>query len=276
MTAPAWTERADPLAVRRVVAAAATGISPLLDHPGMDGVVVGVPSQAVIVRVATADGPRMLCLLTSAATGVPNGVRIAGVSSLRGHRSGDPVRIGGGRVRTGRLDITIVRRWSSAVPRITRIGGIAELAATADAAPCGVPPAALASLCQVLAHDGDPSAAIDALVGLGQGLTPGGDDVIAGLLTGLHATGRGDLARRFAGADRWTERTTMLSADLIRLAAVGHACVEILALLTALHSGAPLSAPIHRLLSIGHTSGADLATGLAIGLQVGAVRQEAR
>ena len=34
-------------------------------------------------------------------------------------------------------------------------------------------------------------------------------------------------------------------------------------------AGAPVTAAIDRLLSIGHTSGADLATGLAIGLTLG-------
>jgi len=108
--------------------------------------------------------------------------------------------------------------------------------------------------------------------------------VLAGLLTGLHAAGRPDVAGRIAGRalHRIDERTTLLSADLLRLAAAGQACLEVLALVRAIHrpptaNGAPgrrgagptVTAAINRLLSIGHTSGADLATGLAIGLMLG-------
>ncbi len=68
----------------------------------------------------------------------------------------------------------------------------------------------------------------------------------------------------------------MLSADLLALAVRGHACLEALEMLrSAMH---PNDGPqpdgrftdaVARLLSLGHTSGADLATGLAIGLTVG-------
>ena len=64
-------------------------------------------------------------------------------------------------------------------------------------------------------------------------------------------------------------QTTTLSADLLRLARDGHACLESLGLLAALHRpDIPVTGPIHRFLSIGHTSGADLATGLALGLRM--------
>ena len=39
--------------------------------------------------------------------------------------------------------------------------------------------------------------------------------------------------------------------------------------LRAVHTGRQVPAALHRLLSIGHTSGADLATGLAMGLGMG-------
>jgi hypothetical protein len=109
------------------------------------------------------------------------------------------------------------------------------------------------------------------MVGLGKGLTPGGDDVLAGLLVGLHAMGHLELARSISGRalDAVVDRTTLLSADLLRLAADGHACIEALALLRAVHTGHQVPTALDRLLSIGHTSGADLATGLAMGLEIG-------
>ena len=74
------------------------------------------------------------------------------------------------------------------------------------------------------------------------------------------------------------DRTTLLSADLLRLAAAGEACLEALAVLRpSIDSPAcpdrrrrcAADGAIDRLLSVGHTSGADLATGLAIGLMAG-------
>jgi hypothetical protein len=113
---------------------------------------------------------------------------------------------------------------------------------------------------------------------LGRGLTPGGDDVLAGTCVGLWAAGRSDLVDRLAaGLVEIDDRTAALSADLLRLARQGQACGEVLQVLNALHSrsGQParrpgLTAAIDRLLAVGHTSGADLATGLSLGLHAGA------
>ena len=132
----------------------------------------------------------------------------------------------------------------------------------------------------VRAADDRLGAAVRQLVGRGLGLTPGGDDVIAGALCGLHATGATGRARALATAalDDVTDRTTLLSADLLRLAADGDACLEILGVLRAARQPRDVLRPnqsalvvaIDRLLRVGHTSGADLATGLAIGLRAGA------
>ena len=104
--------------------------------------------------------------------------------------------------------------------------------------------------------------------------------MIAGALCGLHAAGATAVARRLAAAALAdvTERTALLSADLLRLAAAGDACLEVLGVLRAAHrprdvlqpSRSALTVGIDRLLRVGHTSGADLATGLASGLRVGA------
>ena len=165
--------------------------------------------------------------------------------------------------------------------------GVAAVAAAAGDRERGVPPEAISRLqialsrCAASDRDHELDGAVDGLIGLGRGLTPGGDDVLAGLLVGLRAAGRTDAAAGIAGRTlrRVTERTTLLSADLLRLAAAGEACLEVLALLRAIHrppsaqaapgvgvAGPPVTSAINRILSIGHTSGADLATGLALGL----------
>ena len=87
----------------------------------------------------------------------------------------------------------------------------------------------------------------------------------------MHATGETELALLVGdqALHGVLDRTTVLSADLLRLAAAGHACVEALDVLRAVHTGHQLPAALNRLLSIGHTSGADLATGLSLGLGMG-------
>ncbi len=145
------------------------------------------------------------------------------------------------------------------------------LAARVDAAERGLaarPVAALRSAMDVGAADRLQDA-VAGLVGLGLGLTPAGDDVLCGLLVGLHATGRAPTAAAISAAID-LRATSRLSADLLRLAGDGHACLEVLALLAAMHrAGAPgnTDRATDRLLAIGHTSGADLATGLLLGLR---------
>ena len=86
--------------------------------------------------------------------------------------------------------------------------------------------------------------AVRALVGLGSGSTPGGDDVVAGTLAGLHAIGRDVLVQQMwaAARDDLAARTTLVSADLLRLAARGHACAEAIGVLRAASLSGPTAA----------------------------------
>ena len=235
-----------------VPAAAASAVYPLIAGPPSIGVVLGSFSQALIVRVTTPDGPRVLSVLGPSAAGVPNGVRVPrdAVDFAR-HRPGDPARIGDRRVVTAGLQLQVVRTWNSRVHRITP--GLPWIEETAAKTERGVPIEAISNLDEALAADtGAIGPAVNALVG-------------------LRATGQQTLARTIAdhALDRIDERTTLLSADLLRLAAAGHACVEVLELLRAVHTGCRVPAALDRLLSVGHTSGADLATGLGMGLRCG-------
>ncbi len=111
-------------------------------------------------------------------------------------------------------------------------------------------------------------AAID-LLGLGTGSTPSGDDLVAGALVSMLrlrpelAPGLGVLADQVATAA--LTRTTPVSAALLRWAATGEAVPELLALVDALGRGQDPAAPTARLLRIGHSSGRDLAHGVALG-----------
>jgi hypothetical protein len=155
----------------------------------------------------------------------------------------------------GLVVVRSVREWS---PARVRSGQLAAgvLAALRRALPgpaaLGIDGALLADLVTT------PVAAVAGLLGRGPGLTPAGDDVLAGFLLGARAFGLGAPSVRAAVVALAPARTTALSATLLWHALRGE-CVDEVAAVVA----DPTEPAVGRLLRIGHTSGAALATGLA-------------
>ena len=126
----------------------------------------------------------------------------------------------------------------------------------------------------VTAHD-LPAAiqATDALVGLGEGLTPSGDDLLVGLTAALHATGHpmaGSLARH--AAFRAVDSTTDVARVALEHAARGEYAERLHDVLEAVARGdeASLHLRVERALSWGASSGADTLLGILIGLEAAA------
>ena len=109
---------------------------------------------------------------------------------------------------------------------------------------------------------GDLDGAVDALAGLGPGLTPAGDDALAGILLVL---GAHDRAAAVAAADR--AMTNDIARAFLAWAARGQSIEPVHRLLAAAGPGAAAAA-LADLLRFGHSSGADLAFGLRLGLGV--------
>jgi hypothetical protein len=107
--------------------------------------------------------------------------------------------------------------------------------------------------------DLDPSA----MVGSGQGLTPSGDDVLAGALVAAYAVDHPGLARlRSATRDALrVRRTTAVSRGLLTHALDGWSTPELADYVEALCAGDPERARA-RLLAVGHSSGASLVDGV--------------
>lgn len=103
----------------------------------------------------------------------------------------------------------------------------------------------------------------DELVGLGAGLTPSGDDVLAGALVAGSATGDPRLGGWRAGtvAALARRRTTAVSRALLHHALGGWATTELADFVTAACRGGS-DGSLDRLLAVGHTSGAALASGV--------------
>ncbi|MEK6753726.1 MAG: DUF2877 domain-containing protein [Chloroflexota bacterium] len=102
------------------------------------------------------------------------------------------------------------------------------------------------------------------LAGLGQGLTPAGDDFILGALLAAWIIHPPEIARVLAEkiAKTAAPLTTSLSAAWLRSAGKGEAGILWHKFFEALsHPISSLQSPISKILSIGHTSGADALAG---------------
>ncbi|NEB79610.1 DUF2877 domain-containing protein, partial [Streptomyces sp. SID14478] len=113
-----------------------------------------------------------------------------------------------------------------------------------------------------------------ALLGLGPGLTPAGDDFLAGLalvaaLPGSAPTGFVPVLRAVL-AD-FPARTTDLSLATLAEATEGRARGELIDVLRQLAHSRPsweLHAPVRKALAVGHTSGSDTLSGIVAGLHL--------
>ncbi len=113
--------------------------------------------------------------------------------------------------------------------------------------------------------------AATALLGLGPGLTPSGDDFLGGLLIALRLLNRGDLAARlWTGIEAAAARRSVdLSVAHLRAAAAGRGSAGLHAALNALVTGRAedLPAVLGRVGKIGHTSGWDALAGAVTALR---------
>ena len=128
---------------------------------------------------------------------------------------------------------------------------------------------------RVVCRDGRPGShlgtrlgegGVAGLLGRGAGLTPSGDDGLAGALLVAHALGT---AGSLAGAVRARlGATTAVSAALLDAAADGFAARDVVTLVDAAIAGdeVGVAAVLPEVLAIGHRSGRDLVTGVAVAL----------
>ena len=284
-----------------VPGAASTCLRRLLAGPPRPAQVLGAAPGAVYLQVqavayetppdayaspATCPEPDVVAVLASDAVRLPVALVVAGRTAdapLAAAVGADHARVGDGTVRMGELRggealrVTVGRWWSPTPPRTpkerTRAPDAADREAVralqtlldADPHHLGEPLASRVSRLRAAVATADAPAVRRAavrLLGLGPGLTPSGDDVLAGLLLGLAPSRvRSALADVAAAAG---ERTTALSATLLRQAAAGHAAPPVVAVADALAAGdaARVRQAVPALLAVGHSSGYDTACGL--------------
>lgn len=309
-------------------AASVTGRG-LLTGPSRAARVLGVHATCVYLGVGT----DVLAVETSDAVGLPCAVRLgvpSGSNPFDRVRRGAPSSVGRHGVTIGALTVQVTRWWAPRRPRsAVSPAGACWLATILAEHPPLLPdswwtrrPDVTPVAAVRVAPDAMPAhateVAVDAerwagLVGWGPGLTPAGDDILAGMLVALHH--RPAERDRLAAAvlPHATRRTTALGATLLREAAAGHGVPALLDLAdlladpsleptdpvtrvpldptdpvtraplgptdpvhrTACFTGeAALTRAVQRLLAVGHTSGTALAWGLLLGAQLPAAAVE--
>ena len=295
-----------------VSTAASVRCAALIDGPEQPLDVLGVMPSAVYL--ATQATPSMvIAVLAQDAVRHPSALVLPMCTADRpftGMDATDRATVGDGRLMLGGLDhadgaglVLRVGRWYDPVPRIVppdrsmlpRVADLIEVAAsrsTDDPRDTGRSAArtALSRLGRALV-DGEvgaerPEDLAEAMLGLGPGLTPSGDDMLAGLLATLvHLPPDRAVAARLAAVrrrvrERASGRTTLLSARLLDDALDGAVAAPFALLLRAIAEvpqgrdgghvdrSVALRDAVDAVLQVGSTSGADLLLGTAVALRV--------
>lgn len=212
-----------------------------------------------------------LGVLSATATAVPCGARTSLPGLPDGLLDESVARVGEGRFALDGIDVVVTRTVDAAVPRLDG-SRVPTAERRLDAAVGGRVRGVRAEL-PGDALDGLVAGRADvvpALLGRGSGLTPVGDDVLAGWLATVvassAATGTavaGEVGRLAPGS------TTLLSSTLLACARRGDVIPQFRAVLLDL--GDPgegeLSGSVDALLRVGHTSGAGMVLGTLLALR---------
>ena len=220
------------------------------------------PLRAVVrtrVSVHYETGDRQvpwLCLCTPDAVRLPHAVVVAALPPL-----GDRAEIGqagAGRLVAGATTYRARRWWDP--PRPTGL--------------TNPRPETLRLATRLLASSRDACLGLDArwptvldperLLGAGRGLTPRGDDLLAGVLVAAAATADPRSRGWRAGVRRASRSrsTTAVSAAMLHWALEGYATPQLARFVTAVCTDADVESALSDLVAVGHSSGAALAAGV--------------
>ena len=246
--------------------------------PGTSAVVHSVFTRAVNLELP---GGRFLTLADPALGTGPRAIGLA-APDRRGLEVGDHLWITRAAIETpsGEVplpDVVLDHTLVLAPARPAALAHARALCSAAAVAPVGswearsdrMLAARFAALLDALATPGaDLAPRVGALVGLGQGLTPSGDDLLCGVALALPQSGawgprRSDLVAAIAAS---AHSTVPLSASFLADAGQGQARSQIHQLISALSTGIDVPGAVEGVLTIGHRSGHDLLTGLLSGL----------
>ncbi len=251
---------------------ASTSVGPLFAGPMRAGTVLASSELASYVTVPPrGTGLTLFALLNPGAVRVPVGVC---VHDRQLPAQGASVSIGDGLATSGELTWRPVRWWDPrprvAADALLRNDGrvLLDIVLAEPTSSFGVPlPEALAVAGALAEGNAEPALGV---IGLGPGLTPAGDDVVAGALAVLALAGRLDDSVRDAIHAHASTRTVALSAALLEAAGRGQMIPQAARLLTIVAAGDPhdlAPSAASELFRVGSTSGHDLCAGMAGALE---------
>jgi len=248
-----------------VPVAASAALSPLLARPA-EGALLGAGESGAWARL----GDTVVVLLPAGRPRAPHGIEVP-QALLRRLGAGACCRVDAGGFEVAEWRLEVWRSWDPR-PRLPRVGPAVLRHRLWEVSTRFVPTADVGLGAALAAHDVDGVlASARRLIGSGPGLTPWGDDVLAG------AMAAGVLLGDAAGNERLVdlvtglaepldalarERTTTLSATLLRHACRGEVDDASATFLRALCGQGGASAALAALLVVGHTSGHGLAAGI--------------
>lgn len=275
-----------------------------------DAVVHSVFRSAVNLRLNRGDG--LLTLVTSDEADLPQGIRVdtPPVFSFETLQPAEPASCHDGLLHLASLTIDLrpASRWTCSLPALrtdltnpqvtaawrivwralnarqiqTQADIIAENLLTADLSRSSVSSIAASALRSLItaARHLDTAALpppLTALIGLGSGLTPSGDDLVVGFLAGLWCTVLGQkerldfLSRLGEAVITLSPRTNDISRTYLLHAARGKVSSRLLELAQVISHGENserLLTAAQAVMQTGHTSGMDAVTGLLMGMTV--------
>jgi Protein of unknown function (DUF2877) len=253
---------------------------------------VGPPRPATVVAstphamyLMASDGT-MLCLASATAVRVPCAMVLESKGLPPQLPEGTIAAVGAGVLSVGATTFRAGRWWRPPRPRglgatpPARLAGAVRWLTGRVADPLDAPGrAAVADLVEALSVGERPDLGVARLLGRGPGLTPTGDDVLAGALVTLNALGSPLAAALGAAVTAAApDATTTVSAGLLRHAAAGECIPQLEDLLSAVGNATddPAAGALARaagaLLAVGHCSGAGLLHGVLVGVAIGHAR----
>jgi Protein of unknown function (DUF2877) len=282
------------------LAAASSALRPVLAGPGRRAEFLGVTRGALYLKIP--EPPGVLALLSHDAVRLPCGFVLPVTSaelplasltppSSAGYVVGDNAVCWTG--PTGPVVVRAVREWAPARPAHGELntGALAAVRSALRLVDSGQHLDRCEFSITAAIENSQPwradrellaDAAAFRLLGRGPGLTPCGDDVLAGYLVGAAVFGLDTAALRHTIAVLAPARTMALSAALLWHADRGECIAELAAVAAVLTGRSERQGPeqlrraVGRLLAVGHSSGAALALGLVTAAESARDRREWR
>lgn len=250
-----------------VGAAGSAAVRDLISGAVRPAKVLGAFRTALYLRL---HGGEVIAVLSQDAVRLPIGLVLptSGTAGPLTRLDGE-ILVGSSVVRIGDWSIRISRLVSARAPiglapndaAIERASGRLKSIGFTEHDPGLIDALARDPQCRQVAADLAPR-----LLGAGSGLTPSGDDLLAGFLVGAWSCGLAADPLRAVVLAAAPPRTTDLSAALLRCACRGESIPQVSAMLSALSGlstqNAQLDDALAELIRVGHTSGLALATGV--------------